>query len=590
MQERIVYRWMDQQAHPDETVASNVKNTIGRQNRTEVVGVKPGKTMFSRQAMYRTRTLEQLDQDEQAARAAILQRNVQFDGSPDNINEAQDADNEAEDDLEDESRADELEKEEELVLDRPEEDDPVAMDEPNEDLVDKAGERKWKLFSSSRHNPNKLDLSRDGHLPILVRTELTLATDKFHNPKYPAKFRRVIADECQAVRYIGNTFHQFIASMPKERIQLVSATPTLNSVKDMKGLARLISLTSDLPKMTVEASHTGDLTQSDGSFEPFSEEGLRVLGLTELDMKEAKDPNDPNSEKAKLNNLKAWYDYEKETKQPPFWMLDPGLYARCGSTSTPENESLSATIYTALVAMLVIRRTMKTPLKMPDGTTTFPAVDIPAPDIAMVEVSHGPSIQRSSIEVMDRWIRLLGAPPEAPGIAVNVDKVMSAKDGVKETQDVSMNMGVHRFLSMASFDYMIQRLFFDVTIADRDPLMRVSLTSLAEDYRGKVGSQVTEAYRHVLARAAKREEGRVDPKFGVDHVNEVLAIDKDGGLTWKYSCMHGPEYIPPIDRASMVIWAISQSPIMVEAIRIIVHNIRRGLKTVVMIENPLCLS
>ncbi|RWA05829.1 hypothetical protein EKO27_g9273 [Xylaria grammica] len=82
-------------------------------------------------------------------------------------------------------------------------------------------------------------------------------------PRGSLMFTNVIVDECRNLRNVQNTFSHLVATIPK-RLLLMSATPTLNAIQDIKGIASQFWEVMDLPI----SPHGGELGFLAKDYEP----------------------------------------------------------------------------------------------------------------------------------------------------------------------------------------------------------------------------------------------------------------------------------------------------------------------------------
>ena len=431
------------------------------------------------------------------------------------------------------------------------------------------GGQHWSVFRRNRCQYDLATITKSGRMPTHTRTTYRL-TGNFQPPRAKMQFRRVICDECQAVRHGDSMTHIFILRVPKQRLLLVSATPTLNKIGDMRGLARLIASCAKLPLSPAFLANELPLVLEDG-FDPFAQSEANVWKFDMTD-----------SDRRRREEIKIWWDQDREARR--FWYLASPVYRKC----TGGDSRVAADVFSGLVGLLQTRRTMKTPLALPDGTKAFPGQGIPPSKIMMEEVEHGPELENVVSEAVDFLVRRLYKPPPEKETALkDKNTVKLPKDS-----DSVMNMAIHRILQMISFDFSLYAMFFDDKVAARDPTIQATIASV----RGLVDDGDTAARPcyasqiSVLKNAQRRSKGEAQPKLGVSHLKEVVSLDRDEGLSWKWTCLHDRGHLAPKDRMSMATWALSSSPTLSRAVDDIHKCIRDGLKTLVVVENPFCLQ
>lgn len=383
----------------------------------------------------------------------------------------------------------------------------------------------WMTYVPALHNRLQQDLRQDGKLPVATKTSYRMSCN-FQQKGSNLQFRNIVIDECHLLRHSDSTYHILGLKLPRgpqARLLLVSATPTLNSVKDMRGLTRLIAEHAQLP-LVIEHAHD---TYLDLEFDPFSKKGLnddegRGIPPIFKDI-EAMSPQ----EQEKKNQLHAWF--LKDPAAHRFWVLHPNIYKKISSS---HQETRNA-VYQQAIRLLQSRRTMKTPLSLPNGKIVFPGSSIPPTTIKTIEVAHKPGSKTEALvhELTDFFIEKLHSPP--PQLKdkhlsdINSDKIKNPDD-----DSARINMAIHRIAQIISFDARAYTLFFDEDAAKRDPIARVMAESIVmaqSSIEPSVKLHATQ--RAILKRARARAQGSAQPKLGAQHVAEIEFTDPDGGLT-----------------------------------------------------------
>ncbi|KAJ8126772.1 hypothetical protein O1611_g6867 [Lasiodiplodia mahajangana] len=232
-------------------------------------------------------------------------------------------------------------------------------DEGNDDALLQGGEV-VKEHDTDGINPNTI---------VATYTQFRLKMAKVPD----VMFARVIVDEAQCIRNPISQLNRMIGLIPKQRLLLVTATPTVNGKRDLRGALRLFDSVAKLPISIDEGDATHTLREE---FDPtpLAHDSAEKFWT-------AADPalRERCLEYYKATGIKFWVLHKQVAK----------LLAR------QDEDTATDTVYNNARHLLQTRRHMKTPLTMPDGQKTFPGEQVPPMWVTFEEVGFKGSDART---------------------------------------------------------------------------------------------------------------------------------------------------------------------------------------------------
>lgn len=378
------------------------------------------------------------------------------------------------------------------------------LDEEDEDALDDdddAGKGSSGKTSGSKSNGNKLKMKeRTRMLWGRYTKDRKLAEDRPTPTKYRISFVHkdqygddganapafdvVIVDEAHCLRNRRSFAHQFIRLLDRRSFCPVTASPTLNGIKDLRGIASLMRKTSILGRvMRVRLTHTAEDYLRAPEINPFEE--------TEYDFQDANDKQqtkklpplfkDDFIGTKEYDDLKRWYEADPLRRQIHLLLDDfLGFLTQEGDLTNKVVQGLNNTI--------IMRRQMTTLLTVPkelSGTDedeqTFPGADIPPPKTVTIDVSHPPRTRREVHKVMDDLLDQLHQSPNED----NDDFIQEEWDygeGGESADDSVVKISIHvdRIAQLTSFDYSNYSLIMDPEAQKRDPTSRFDAATMQE--------------------------------------------------------------------------------------------------------------
>lgn len=493
---------------------------------------------------------------------------------------------------------DELDEEDEDALD---DDDDAGKEGSDKTSGGKSGGNKLKMKERTRMLWGRYTKDRKlakGHaVPTKYRISFVHKDQYGDDGDNSPAFDVAIVDEAHCLRNRRSFAHQFIRLLERRSFCPVTASPTLNGIKDLRGIASLIRKTSSFDKvMQMTASHTADEYLRAPEINPFEP--------TEYDFQDADNKqqtkNLPSLFKAdfigtpEYDDLKAWYEADPQRRQIHLLMDDfLSLLTQEGDLTNKVVQGLNNTI--------IMRRQMTTLLTVPKELSggdkdeqTFPGADIPPPKTVTIDVSHPPRIQKEVHAVMDDLLEQLHTSPGEDNDEFVAEDWDYGEGGESAEDSVAkISMHVDRLAQLTSFDLSNYSVIMDREAQERDPMSRFDAETMHEarsqiskDFGGPKKFQRKSA-QNKAARDAQRKSKK-KPLLSAQQAKEFMSADGDFGLTWRWLLLvHNAP--PGTDRNQMVAWALSKSPVLFHMVDRILRNKWEGRgRTISLVNLPFC--
>ncbi|KAI4602309.1 hypothetical protein KJ359_009549 [Pestalotiopsis sp. 9143b] len=436
-------------------------------------------------------------------------------------------DNELENDSDDESQVDPDDEEKSEHGDEdntPEEG--LGTDEHRNDLC------KW-MRNRNKTNKKAPRLQRPKGQVIYTFYTLRFLSFQQHEEFY---FERVIVDEAHNCKNRLSKHARLVRLIPKKAVHGMTATPTINNVQDLGGLMQLTQSVADLPFIMHASSVPRDIAQL-RDWSPFTEDDIWKPDVTE-------------SQKA---IIKAY----AEEHDARLWLLDEHMTKLIGGDANFENET-SSFVFESICGMLISRRTMQTPLKLPNGKLCFPGADVPLSTVTTLEVGHtGEDRERLAMNVNFLLQNLF--KKEGDDEAAHLPDFEDG--GKRRPPAVKVDYSVERILQLITTDLRNLNVLATedaLTSAKSDEVEQAFISqsiSLGTDRPTKKSHQ-----KHL--RKLQKEKKLT---LGVDHVQHLIENDPDGGISYMFTLLNDPSLTPYSNRLEMFSWVIHHSPVYTAA-------------------------
>ena len=430
-------------------------------------------------------------------------------------------------------------------------------------------------------------------------------------------FEVVYCDEAHYLRNKTMTFSRLVQQIPKNGVVMMTATPTLNRIEDIRGLAFQVEKVSNIVLGRFPAWVNWHWLAT--AWEPFEDEGIYLpvnprqstVGQPNEDpatkkagnMPEAYVPTLDNLEelftavfrpKLTLTNGKQLQPYSEEKTEAlieaaksgnRFWVLHRWATSQIKTLS--DNPAESDAVYKEVFKSIVIRRTMTTGIKDPfkPGIMHYPQKHMPS----FTAISDGCSysdeqykIVAPLLEGLMRMLPTLPADDDEDGPIEGDEGVQSDPREKKDPSRGNINMAADRLLRLGSMD--VKSL---VLATRRDGLVLRSTDSIDQIVTSICDAAVRIAVKARKANAKAKAEGtpRKGPALGTEEMDQLINLDMDSGLSYYFTATVYDKRCsaPSADRGAMLQYVLADSPILYRTVYLCLANKKRGRRTLVVV-------
>ncbi|KAK5651796.1 hypothetical protein OQA88_11663 [Cercophora sp. LCS_1] len=413
-------------------------------------------------------------------------------------------------------------------------------------------------------------------------------------------FDTVFCDESHGLRNPRAMHTRLVNAIPKRGLIMMTATPTLTKLEDIRGPAflaeRLLGLgigmkvpdgTSWHWLSTIWQPFTGLGDDSAQEIPP-----LPYLAKgSKSDLGAVQPPTDPNLSQDNLKELlgavfasfndaerrREMIDYTVKTGKR-WWCLSPWAVAlvRSDGVELGRERKESDAVFRAIMHCLVRRRGSTTPVTAPDGKVYFPCAKQSTCRVSTETMRYSEPRRQEVIKLVEKLVQVV---PVSAGNEPDNNSVPSRnRESTTATQRRAIDMAVVRLLMMASADFKSLRL----AVAE-DPVSASRSSELIRTLRGLL----SHGEMRNLQKTVEIEFDGVEPqgaRLGTTQVENLIRQDVDGGLSYYYvNTVEDPNcvFAPSADRAAMTAYAMSDAPILQRAVHHVVKNKKEGERTLV---------
>ncbi|CZR36035.1 uncharacterized protein FPRO_03705 [Fusarium proliferatum ET1] len=348
-----------------------------------------------------------------------------------------------------------------------------------------------------------------------------------------ATFEFIVADDAHIAKKLNGIYNHMLRLLDWKKLLWVTGTPVQSSFRD------LLSPLSLMWAAYEENKFNGGKDATHGIF-------------TEAYL-------------TKFSQFAALQDaFNKSGGKCRLWMTNPVIFRAAGSAFNWGTEA-GHRVVRPIYKMLQVRRTMRTPLKLPDGKVCCPAQDLLHSTIVLEEDQAKKLFQKkmkeSSIEDMHR--------------SGNSETISHQ---IKDSPP-KMNFGEHRKGVLTSFDWRNYKLLSsdNPIIFGEEDAVNQRIKSLRDPTVVRTNSQM-----------ARESKTRSTPVVGVDKVEELLHNDINGGLSFFFHQTNiDPSLLPPSDRVGYIHWLCYMSPVMTRTLELVWQYVREEKERVlVYVDSP----
>lgn len=455
-------------------------------------------------------------------------------------------------------------------------------------------EAKARQAANAQGEPDEGEADEDGDVEMDDDNTATMSTHTCYRLVFSsvptAKFKRIIMDEAHALRNPSSGYSRMMRVFPRMSTLLVTATPTLNRMSDIHGLLNQIHAFSDL-NMSVEAFNPEVL-----------EEGYDFSKINHVcDQNGGEEQTSlfsPEATREQMNKVKEFA--EKTGKKP--WAILPQFTSQIAGDAENSNATSDA-IYKEGLDAVQLRRTMQDPVKVmvpvldKDGKQIgeeeqqmFPGQNIPPTEVVMKELFFK-GREEEDKEFIHQYTNLVAS--ELNNVAASgldslpdTGQAGSASDADTKPQ---LNMAIHRMLLMTAFDARTAEVF-----TREDNVSNFMDSALLRTRKQDKGPKTYKGRKATKAGArkgrSKAAQAAAPSVCGVEQVELLRNRDPDGGMMYTYNLVDFPKnnMLFPMDRAAVVYWATSRSPVMADIAKTVAANMKNKKRTLVMVDNQYC--
>lgn len=374
----------------------------------------------------------------------------------------------------------------------------------------------------------------------------------------------LICDEAQYLRRVGSSFWNMVALIRNDMFWAVSATPLLDSIADIRGLAKLAWWFTKLPVALNANAFSEPAAYTSAEYNPFDQADGTYVGYPFLNRA---NPQHKSAIELVDSGFNVWYIF-------------PEILHKIGSKTLGEDRAIS--VVSHILRHLQSRRTMESPITLPDDTVVHPGDGIPGTIVETREVRHVGGYRVKVAKSVNRQLaKFFGAVrkrKEAGYVLIDPDEdepAAVAKTGEEKAaaKEESGEAGSTRYrvLELLSFDYRNERLLRDTRT------MQVRGDSVSKALAGR---KVKLGFK--LADLDPRR-----PTLGVEHCETIISKDRDAGMTFLWlMTTKEPRMLCPADRMALLSFALSESPVLLGGLKAMWEWIKEGHRVIMMVDNP----
>lgn len=225
------------------------------------------------------------------------------------------------------------------------------------------------------------------------------------------------------------------------------------------------------------------------------------------------------------------------------WQLCPPIVQMAGERAS-WSSSFGQNVVSVILRTLSLRRSLYSPLRLPDGSVSYPGADLLPMTIATEELSYDQRYQTKIKEHGQTIASDLFATSRSGTFKLN-------KGTLADTRERGLiNFSAYRKGIMVAHDWRNQEI------------LRV-IEKASGAIRGANGTRLRLRLRWNIPKRYKV------PTVGIKHIGELLSIDKNAGLDFFFTstCLD-PDVIAPAGRSGWLYWLCATSPILARSLEL----------------------
>ncbi|OIW25504.1 hypothetical protein CONLIGDRAFT_717269 [Coniochaeta ligniaria NRRL 30616] len=372
----------------------------------------------------------------------------------------------------------------------------------------------------------------------------------------------LVCDEAHYLRRVNNSFWNTVACIDCEVFWPITATPMIDSIRDIRGLATLIWLQNykRIPVGLPAHAWTEPYAFCVEAYNPIiADPDHPVTGDSIL--RENYPPHETALQLYKEDKFKFWY-------------LFPEMLSQIGRKGFEDH---SIELVSHLIWFLQTRRMMRTPITLPNGQVVRPGDGIPGITVRQHEVIASKDIGKELATMVQDMLSKSFFDSVKKHKAKTFSWLENEDEGSPKRRPVRLEdpYGVagtakYRLLELVSFDMRNARLYRSVRSERIDP----------------------DAIQNVLRRMKIKTGVALEvpinaPILGVSHVENIISNDRDGGLSLQWALTtRERRMVCPADRMALMSFSASDSPILIVGINRMWQHLKEGKRVIMMVDNP----
>lgn len=179
----------------------------------------------------------------------------------------------------------------------------------------------------------------------------------------------VVTDDCHSLKNPCSTIHKIIASLPRESILFVSATPLSNHIRDIIGYLNLIWNTNWPFSYDETGKESVDSYYHPDSWEKIKESGSFEHITTERLLTGPRSDNSPEATTSLSRRFRLEYESFIREGKGPLHLLNPQLFQHYAIAHDWSTE-VSTNAVKPIMDMMSLKREILSQMTMPDGSMT----------------------------------------------------------------------------------------------------------------------------------------------------------------------------------------------------------------------------
>ena len=315
----------------------------------------------------------------------------------------------------------------------------------------------------------ELDMAASARLGVSTR-EVDIRILGLVLARHEFRFRCAIFDEAHLLKTANSTIARMCRLIPASVRILMSATPTLNRVEDLQGLAAQLWVNGGLPDFTLPEDTKWHYMATSfqprrwsweaGIAEPGTDEAAAALFQRKYAIDQAitkclflADADFPGRDDLMR------YTFSPEARR--WWMLHPEALSE---VKTDSEQAESDEVFKAIVSTFTVRINMSRPIDLPGGGRAYPRLEMPPVRVSSLEVGykkHGALVAR----VITNMLSHIDTPK--PIAADQAGTPQQLRDQAKAPRS-RVTMALNRIMWIASVDWRMWEAMLqdDITTTD----------------------------------------------------------------------------------------------------------------------------